>query len=89
MQTGKAVFGHRRAQVVADAALMLEELRRRHHADQMHGLLRPGRTAAVPVVTGERIRAAGLQLAAEDVQFIRHQASVAHDPCRQEASTEG
>ena len=67
-QAGERELGPRRLQVVADRALVLEELRRDDRADRVAAeVLRPGRAAAVAVEAGQRIVAAGLQRAAEHV----------------------
>src|ERR1700722_2604144 len=71
-QAGEAALGHRRGQVIADAALMREELRGHHRADRVAAqVLRSGGAAPVPVEPGERIGPTRLQFPAEHI-------SVAH-----------
>ena len=79
-QTRKAVLGHRRDQVIADAALVLEEFRGYHSAHQMGCLIWSKAAAAVAIEAGHWVRAAGLQFAAEDIGFILHTPSVAVAP---------
>src|SRR5690349_10692113 len=58
-QPRKAEFGTRRAQVVADLLLVLEELRADNRADRVAAdVIRAGAAAAVPVETGQRVGAA-------------------------------
>ena len=74
-QPREAVLRHRRRQVVADAALVLEELRRHDRADRVAAdVLDAAAAATVPVEAGDRIAAAGLELAAEDVA-LTHRSS--------------
>ena len=55
-------------EVVADPTLMLEELGGDHGADGVAAVvLGPGRTASVPVETGEWVSATGFQLATQNV----------------------
>ena len=70
------VLGHRGAQVVADTALVLEELSRHHRADRVAAqILRPGATAAIPIEPGKRVGAARLQLTAKHIA-ITHPSSI-------------
>ena len=62
-QAGEVELGHRGAQVVADTALVLQELRGDDRADRVAAeVLRPGGAAPVPVEAGDRVAAARLQL---------------------------
>src|SRR5579859_4294901 len=77
-QPGKAERRDRGAQVVADAALVFEELGGDHRTDRVAPqVLRPGVAAAVPVETGHRIHAAGFEFTAQyvaighDSQYLR------------------
>src|SRR5579871_675037 len=71
-EAGKPVLGHRRAQVVADAQLELEELRGHHGADRVAAeITGAGSAASVTVEAGERVQAAGLERPAEDVAVHR------------------
>ena len=73
---GKRHSGRGRHEVVADAALVLEELGRDDDADGVAApVLRARRAVAVAVEAGHRVGAAGLELAAEHVAFPR-----CHDP---------
>ena len=81
LQSRKAVLGHRRDEVIADAALLLEEFRCYYGAHQMDCLRGPGGAAAIAIEAGHWIRTAGLQLAAEDIGFILHTPSVAPWSC--------
>ena len=68
----EVVLRHRRAEVVADRALVLEELGRDDGADRVAAeVLGTGGAAAVPVEAGHRVGAARLELAAEHVA-VRH-----------------
>src|SRR5207302_8355918 len=56
-QAGKMVLGHRRREVVADTALVLEELGGHHRADGVAAkVLAPGGTAPVSVEASEGVR---------------------------------
>ena len=69
-QAREAVRRHRRRQVVADGALVLEELGGDDRADGVAAqVLRAGAAAPVAVEAGHRVGAARLELAAEDVAF--------------------
>ncbi|BBX21962.1 6-phosphofructokinase [Mycolicibacter terrae] len=60
-QARKPIGGHRRGQIIADRALVLEELGGDHRANGMQSnVFRARRTAAVPVETGNRVTAARL-----------------------------
>src|ERR1700722_508186 len=75
-QAGKAVLRHWRAQVVADAPLVLEELARHHGADGVTAAVLWSRvTAAVPVEASEGVSSTWLKLAAEHVP-VTHPASI-------------
>lgn len=65
LEAGKAILGHRRGQVVADATLMVEKLLRHDRADRMTApIFRSCLTRTIPVEAGERISATGLEVAA-------------------------
>jgi len=67
-EPGEVELGDRGDQVVADLALVLQELSGDHRADRVAAeVLRPGGAAPVPVEPGHRVAAAWLQLAAEHV----------------------
>jgi hypothetical protein len=67
-QAGESVLRRRRGQVVADAALVRQELDRHHGADRVAArVLGAGCAAAVPVEASDRVAATGLQLAAEHI----------------------
>ena len=75
-EPGELVLRDRGAQIVADAALVLEELSRDDGADRVAALvLRPGPAAAVPVEPGHWVRATRLQLTAQDIA-ITHLSSI-------------
>ena len=74
------VLGHGGAEVVADASLVLQELSRHHRAHQVRGLVRPGRAAAIPVESRDRVRTARLQRLTEDIRLTAHHASVKRRP---------
>ena len=75
-QAGEAELGHRRGQVIADAALMREELRGHHRADRVAAqVLGSGGAAPVPVEPGERIGSTWLELPAEHVS-VAHACSI-------------
>jgi hypothetical protein len=77
-ESGKLVSGHWRAQIVADAALMLKELTRDHRADCVTAeVLGAGVTTSVSVKPGDRVITAGLQLTAKHVA-VAHRRSI---PC--------
>lgn len=77
LQTRKAVLGHGRDQVIADAALLVEEFRRYDRAHQMDCLSWSGAAAAIAVEAGDWLGSAGLQFAAEDIVFTLHDTSLA------------
>jgi hypothetical protein len=81
LQTQKAVLGHWRDQVIADALLLLEEFRGYHGAHQMDRLVWSGGAAAIAIEAGHWVRTAGLQFAAEDIGFTLHTPSVAPRSC--------
>src|SRR6201986_1612766 len=67
-ETREAVLRHRRAQVVADAPLVLEELARHHRADGVAApVLWAGVAAAVPVEAGKRVSSTWVKLAAQPI----------------------
>ncbi len=67
-QAREPIGRHRRGQVIADRALVFEELGRDHGANGVQAdVLRPGRTAAVAVEAGDGVGAARLQRAAQYV----------------------
>src|SRR6185503_6080772 len=69
-QSGEAVVRAGRHEVVADAALVVEELVCQHGADRVAAqVLRAGVAAAVTVEPGHRVGTTGLELPAEDVAF--------------------
>ena len=75
-QPGEPELGHRRRQVVADPALMLEEFGGHHRADGVTAqVLGAGRAASVPVEAGERIGSTRLKLAAEHIT-VTHACSI-------------
>jgi hypothetical protein len=77
LQTRKAVLGHGCDQVIADAALLVEEFRGYHRAHQMDGPSWSKAAAAIAVEAGHWLRSARLQFAAEDIVFTLHTPSVA------------
>ncbi len=77
LQTRKAVLGHWRDQVIADAPLVLEESRGYHCAHQVDCLIRPAGAAAIAIEACDRVRTAGLQFAAQDIRFSVHSPSLA------------
>ena len=80
-EAGEVVLRHRRHQVVADAALVGEELGRHHGADRVAAeVVGPGVAAAVPVEAGEGVGPAGFELAAEHVA-IGHARQYRIDGC--------
>ena len=69
-ESGEAILRSRSGQVVADAALVLEELGRDDGADGVApDILRSGAAAAVAKEPGHRVRATRLQFAAKDIAF--------------------
>ena len=75
-QAGKAVKRHRRAEVVADGALVVEEIRGHHRADGVQpAVFRTRRTTAVTVEPRHRIRPARLQRFTQNVA-ISHRSSI-------------
>ena len=86
-EAGKAILGHRCGEVVADATLMVEKLLRHDRADRMTApIFRSCLARTVPVEAGERVGAAGLEVAAQNVA-ICHQTSIA--PYRGHAPFDG
>jgi hypothetical protein len=81
LQTRKAVFGHRRDQVIAHAPLLAEEFSSYHRAHQMDCLIWSRGAAAIAVEAGHWVRAAGLQFVAGDIGFTLHTPSVAPRSC--------
>ena len=76
-QTRKAVLGHWRDQVIADAPLVFEESRGYHRAHQMNRLVRPGSAAAIAIEACDRVRTTGLEVATQDIRFTVHSPSLA------------
>ena len=77
-QPGELVLRHGGGQVVADPALMLEELGGHHRADRVTPpVLGPGAAAAVPVEPGDRVSAARFQLPTQHIA-IAHLSSISH-----------
>lgn len=67
-ESGKAVRGHRCAQVVALGAGELEEFGGHHDANTVHsGIVAAALAATVAVETRERVEAAQFELATENV----------------------
>lgn len=80
LQAWETVLRHRSAQVVADAALMAQELRRHHRAHGVTaGVLRTGIAATISVEAGDGIETARLEVAAQDVAFGHDISMVAGD----------
>ena len=76
-QTGKVVLTHRCTEIVADAALMFEELSRDNGANRVTAnVVSPGIATPVAEEPGQRIRAARFEVITEDVAF-RHEPSSA------------
>lgn len=76
-EPGEVVLGDRRGEVVADAALVLEEFGGDHGADGVAApILGSGRAAPVPVEARQRVGAARLQRAAQHIS-ISHPCSIA------------
>ena len=62
-----------RAEIVADQAAVVEEVRGHHHADRVHAdVVGAGITAACAVETGEGVRTATLERSAEDILLPAH-----------------
>lgn len=77
-QPWEAVLGQRRGQVVADTALMVEELGRDDGTDGVATqVLGSGAAAAVAEESGQRLGATGLELVAKHVAF-GHEPSIAY-----------
>src|SRR6478735_3700608 len=79
-QPGEAPLGPRRHEVVADGPLVVEELAGRNDADGVAAaVLGAGRAPAVAVEAGDRVGAAGFEVAAEHVALppIHHAPNVA------------
>lgn len=69
-QAREVVLRHRRTEVIADAVLMIEELRGHHGTNGVTAeVLRTGGAGPVTIKAGEWIDAAGLQVAAQDVSI--------------------
>ena len=77
LQTWKAVFGDWSDQVIPDTPLVLEEFRCYHGAHQMDCTIWSGAAAPIAIEACDRLRTAGLQLAAEDIAFTLHDTSLA------------
>ena len=77
LQTRKTVLGEWCHQVIPDAPLVLEEFRCHHGAHQMDGIIWSGAAAPIAIETCDRLRAAGLQFAAEDIALTLHNTSLA------------
>ena len=70
-EPGEAVLGHRSDEVVAYPALVLEELGRNDRTNCMRAkVFRPAGAAAVTVEAGQRLEAARLEFASEDVTLL-------------------
>jgi hypothetical protein len=68
----------RRAEIVADAALMLEELSGHHRADRVAALiLGPGAATPIPIEPGDGIGATRLQLITQHIALY-HSSSIAY-----------
>ncbi len=81
------VFGHRRAEVVADTALVLEKLRRRHCADRVAAPVLGACVATpVPVEAGNGVAAAGLKLCTQHIA-IAHRTSMPGEPISDDSPT--
>lgn len=76
LQTEKAELGRRRDQVVADAPLMLQELRGNHRAHQMGSLIRSRAAATIAIEARDRVCTTGLQFGTKDIGLIVHTPSV-------------
>ena len=76
LQTGKAELGRRRDQVVANAPLMLQELRGNHRAHQMGSLIRSRAAATIAIEARDRVCTTGLQFGTKDIGLIVHTPSV-------------
>jgi hypothetical protein len=75
-ESGKLVSGHWRAQIVANAALMLKELTGDHCANRVTAdVLGAGVATPVSVEPGDRVVTAGLQFTAEHIT-IAHRRSI-------------
>src|SRR4051812_24734867 len=81
-EPGEAELRHRCAEVVADAALVVEELGGHDGADGVAAeVFRSGVATAVAVEAGERVGAAGLEVAAQHIAF-GHGTSMRDSPRR-------
>ncbi len=70
-QPRELVLGHRGGQVVANTALVLQELGGHDRADSVAALvLRPGATATVSIEPGDRVATTRLQLTAEHIAIM-------------------
>jgi hypothetical protein len=68
LESGEAIWRHGGAEVVPDAALVLEELGRHDSADRVASpILRTGRAAPIPVEAGHGVGATGLKLSTEHI----------------------
>ena len=80
-QAGKAVPGHGRRKVIANAALMFQEFGGYHSTDRVApGVLRPAGATSVSIKSGEGIRATGLQLLAQTLRSTIPAVSFISDP---------
>ncbi len=67
-QSGEPVLGHRSAEVIADASLVLEELPGDHGTHRVAAqVLGPGMARAVAIEAGQRVTTTGLELAPEHI----------------------
>jgi hypothetical protein len=76
LQTRETESGRGGDQVIAEPPLMIKEFARHYCAHQMDGLIWSTGTAAVAIKAGNRVRAAALQFAAEDIRFTLHNPSL-------------
>ena len=76
-ESREVVSRHRRGEVVADASLVLEKLRRHHCADRVAAAVLGARAAApVPVEPGDGVDTAGVKLSTQHIA-IGHPTSIA------------
>ena len=67
-ETGESILGHRRAQVVADLTLVIEKFFSDNRANRVTSdVFHACGAITIPVEAGERVGAAWVQIAAEDV----------------------
>ena len=86
-EPGEAELGPGRAEVVADPALVVEELGGDDRADGVAApVLRSGAAASVPVEAGDGVGATRLQLAPEHVAFGHPRSIACHDRRRPKAA---